>query len=407
MKKTISFEGLKVRPSYEELINILDKPIFKSYPDRKASQLRNSHWLSQLDGDSYRAMDELHHNMMKEHEKDNLIKSYASSHNMSAASVRSLHSVNGDADFHSVQNSPRASATQYNISTPPPSPRQMDTTTTSQPPVDPSEQQHFSNVPDAPRQSMTKKVKKQIAKSNKFSKMTDTQFDEKVEQQHETNVDDAEMQKQQKQTKSEKLQREYEDMMDDVQTAHWKRTHKLQEEYEDLMNDVNTSRRKRRIAKQEYDDLMKDIGNPNFGGASSSGINEVKKAEKRQANTPPKGRPEAKRKANPPEAEIPKEEPQPKPRGRPRQEPVNIDEPESTSKTVKKDTTKKTIEQTGAKLLHYTKSTWHTKGPAIVITQAQLRRIPEAEGDYLKKNKKKINKADLIKQILEFDAKNK
>ena len=65
MKKPLTFEGLKLRPSYDELINLLDKPIINKYPDRKASQLRNSHWLSQLDGDSYRAMDELHHNMIQ------------------------------------------------------------------------------------------------------------------------------------------------------------------------------------------------------------------------------------------------------------------------------------------------------------------------------------------------------
>ena len=70
MKQKVSIEGLKVRPSYDELINQLDKPVVDKYPDRKASQLRNSHWLSQLDGDSFRAMDELHHNMLKEHDKE-------------------------------------------------------------------------------------------------------------------------------------------------------------------------------------------------------------------------------------------------------------------------------------------------------------------------------------------------
>ena len=54
------------------------------------------------------------------------------------------------------------------------------------------------------------------------------------------------------------------------------------------MNDVNTSHSKRRIAEQEYAELMKDLSNPTFGGSSASGINEPKKAEKRQANTPPK-----------------------------------------------------------------------------------------------------------------------
>jgi hypothetical protein len=155
MKKTISFEGLKLKPSYEELIHQLDKPIFESYPDRKATQLRNSHWLSQLDGDSYKAMDELHHNMMKEHDKENLIKSYAASHNMSAASVRSF--------FHSVNSSPRGPPTQYFNLTPPQSPRNMDT---SQHPVDPSEQQHFDYIPEPPKQSINKKTKKTIKKKD-------------------------------------------------------------------------------------------------------------------------------------------------------------------------------------------------------------------------------------------------
>ena len=80
MKKPLTFEGLKLRPSYDDLINLLDKPIINKYPDRKASQLRNSHWLSQLDGDSYRAMDELHHNMIKEHEKRRYLKILCSIH---------------------------------------------------------------------------------------------------------------------------------------------------------------------------------------------------------------------------------------------------------------------------------------------------------------------------------------
>ena len=65
MKTKVSLEGLKVRPSYDEMVSQLGKPIIDKFPDRKATQLRNSHWLSQLDGDSFRAMDELHHNRLK------------------------------------------------------------------------------------------------------------------------------------------------------------------------------------------------------------------------------------------------------------------------------------------------------------------------------------------------------
>jgi hypothetical protein len=116
---------------------------------------------------------------------------------MSVGSVRS---------FQSANNSPRGPTTQFFNLTPPPSPRNMDTSTTAQPPVDPSEQQHFFNVPEPPKQSSNAKTKA-IIQNSKFSKMTDTQIDENVEKQHEMNVDEAENQKQQKQTKSEKLQR--------------------------------------------------------------------------------------------------------------------------------------------------------------------------------------------------------
>ena len=60
------------------------------------------------------------------------------------------------------------------------------------------------------------------------------------------------------------------------------------------------------------------------------------------------------------------------------------------------------MKQTGTALLHYTKSTWLAAGRGIITTQAQLRRIPEAEGDYLKKNKGEINNNYLIDKILEL-----
>jgi len=49
------------------------------------------------------------------------------------------------------------------------------------------------------------------------------------------------------------------------------------------------------------------------------------------------------------------------------------------------------MKQTGTALLHYTKSTWLAQGRGTIVSQAQLRRIPESEGDYLNKNKKKIS----------------
>ena len=70
-------EGLHRRPLYNELIGMLDKPLITSYPDRKARTLRNSNWLQQLDGNDYEALKQMNHNIMKEQEKQNLLKHYA------------------------------------------------------------------------------------------------------------------------------------------------------------------------------------------------------------------------------------------------------------------------------------------------------------------------------------------
>ena len=235
MKKPLTFEGLKVRPSYDELINLLDKPVDYKYPDRKASQLRNSHWLSQLDGDSYRAMDELHHNMIKEHEKEGILKGYAASHHLSLASLKAHHlappgppsEYHSAAEFYTPPPSPRqATPTHYSISTPPPSPRQA---TPPVVPIIPSVQKHYISVPEAPNQSINRKVKKVSNKEGKnyrvgkFSKMTDTTVDDKIQEQHEMNVDDAEMQQAQAESKQQKLLQQYEDMMSDINLTKKKR----------------------------------------------------------------------------------------------------------------------------------------------------------------------------------------
>ena len=46
----ITFTGLKPRPTYDSLLGELaNQPIIR-YPDRRATQLRNSPYLTQLDG---------------------------------------------------------------------------------------------------------------------------------------------------------------------------------------------------------------------------------------------------------------------------------------------------------------------------------------------------------------------
>ena len=57
--------GLHRRQTYEELIGETGKPLLNSYPDRKAINLRFSNWLTQLDAEGMKMMDQQHLNTMK------------------------------------------------------------------------------------------------------------------------------------------------------------------------------------------------------------------------------------------------------------------------------------------------------------------------------------------------------
>ena len=86
-----NLDGLHRRPLYDELIGEINKPLITHYPDRKATQLRNSNWLQQLDGDDYTALQQMNHNIMKEHEKDILLKHYAQANGIPLQEVKSMH----------------------------------------------------------------------------------------------------------------------------------------------------------------------------------------------------------------------------------------------------------------------------------------------------------------------------
>ena len=247
MKQIKTFEGLKVRPSYDELINLLDKPIINKYPARKASQLRNSHWLSQLDGDSFRAMDELHHNMIKEQEKEGILKGYATSHHLSLQSLRAHHlapsvapSVYHSADeFHSPQSSPRQATSPRQAQTPPVVP------------IVPSIQRHYISIPEAPTLSLNRKVKKHSNykggkqyRFHKGSSMFDTSMDEKMEEQHDMDVDEAEIQR---------LRSDFKDAA-------------LLQQYRDMATDINVTLKQRQQAMRDHAELLK---NNSFEGVFS------------------------------------------------------------------------------------------------------------------------------------------
>ena len=90
--KALSTEmfGLRKRPKFEELIGEINKPIFDSYPDRKAINLRFSNWMTQLDAPSAQVMEQQQLNAMKEQEKQNLLRRYAMSTGTSHAVASAL-----------------------------------------------------------------------------------------------------------------------------------------------------------------------------------------------------------------------------------------------------------------------------------------------------------------------------
>ena len=96
-------EGLHRRPLYNELIGMLDKPLITSYPDRKATNLRNSNWLQQLDGNYFEAIKQLNHNSMKDQEKQNLLRQYAMASGVPLQEVKSMHTQTAkEPEYHNM-----------------------------------------------------------------------------------------------------------------------------------------------------------------------------------------------------------------------------------------------------------------------------------------------------------------
>ena len=96
-------EGLHRRPLHNELIGMLDKPLITQYPDRKATNLRNSNWLQQLDGNDYEAVKQLNHNIMRDQEKQIQLKHYAQATGVPLQEVKSMHTQTAkEPEYHNM-----------------------------------------------------------------------------------------------------------------------------------------------------------------------------------------------------------------------------------------------------------------------------------------------------------------
>ena len=89
-----AIQGLKVKPSYEQLINVAVSDGLEQikFPNRDASFLRNGYILSQLDGEGHRQMEKQQEMASKEAYKEHLLKQIAQNNNNSNSDNISHHS---------------------------------------------------------------------------------------------------------------------------------------------------------------------------------------------------------------------------------------------------------------------------------------------------------------------------
>lgn len=89
--RQVNFTGLRRRPNYEEIVEELEEPKNKGklkLPNRNAKQIRDSHFLTQLDGISMVELQEQSFNHQKEVEKEHRIREAAYQTNKSTSEVR-------------------------------------------------------------------------------------------------------------------------------------------------------------------------------------------------------------------------------------------------------------------------------------------------------------------------------
>jgi hypothetical protein len=98
MDRNIKYHGLRERPNYEDLVNYLatEKPK-TDYPfDRKATILRNSPYMTMLDGENGMDLTDFENRLEKDKLRDILLRENSRSTGESLASSRASASVGRD-----------------------------------------------------------------------------------------------------------------------------------------------------------------------------------------------------------------------------------------------------------------------------------------------------------------------
>jgi len=119
--KNIKKYGLCLRPNFDEIITYLetDQPR-RSLPSREATTLRNSHQLTQLDGDTITDLNDMETRLQKDKLRYILLREQATQAGISIAEASAQTEVNEDPASSSGYNtlSPMASPERFRIDTP-------------------------------------------------------------------------------------------------------------------------------------------------------------------------------------------------------------------------------------------------------------------------------------------------
>ena len=285
-------EGLHRRPLYNELIGMLDKPLITSYPDRKAITLRNSNWLQQLDGDDHEALKQLNHNIMKDQEKQNLLKHYAMATGVPLQEVKSMHTPAAkEPEYHDMA---AGDDEEMHVA--------MDAEDTPfqhlfDPQVDVRHEDLYKTVARQPMRSKTKdKIQKQTGvlgnpNTNRKKKMADEGLDDEIEKVSKQEVNDAEIEAVRKAAKKSAFNKAVQQDLQlvktdvDAKTKTKKKGHKKHDD-EDELSKVD----KQPVNADELRELEQQVerrrrGNVQYGGSSSSKA--PPKPKKRNASKSP------------------------------------------------------------------------------------------------------------------------
>ena len=123
MKNIKKYGGLRLKPNCDELIAKLEsEQPFRSLPSRLATTLRNSHQLTQLDGDTLTDLNDMETRLQKEKLKNIILREQASHTGLSVAEVAAHNEATPPSSRESFTSawSSMSSPQHYRMYTPPP-----------------------------------------------------------------------------------------------------------------------------------------------------------------------------------------------------------------------------------------------------------------------------------------------